>query len=29
MADYTNVLKRTAALEYGPAFEPYTGVKLW
>lgn len=29
MADYTNVLNKAAALEYGPAFAPYTGVRLW
>lgn len=29
MADYTNVLNKTADLEYGPAFAPYTGVRLW
>lgn len=27
--DYTNVMNRAAALEYGPAFSPYTGVRLW
>ena len=29
MADYTNVLNKAAALEYGTAFAPYTGVRLW
>ena len=29
MADYFNVLNRAASLDSAPAFEPYTGVRLW
>lgn len=29
MADYINVLNRAASLDSAPAFEPYTGVRLW
>lgn len=29
MADYINVLNRAASLDSAPAFQPYTGVRLW